>query len=103
ERFCLLREPAAEISETDDVIAVVGHLRRRRQAQRPCFGQQQEAIFGGRRDKRGSLFAPVWDQLVEGSRVEHGAGEDVWAATRALLDDANTDLLSAPPAPLFSP
>ena len=41
QRLGLLAEPAADIAKRDDVVAVVVHLRRRRQAERACCGQDR--------------------------------------------------------------
>jgi len=95
QRFGLLRQPAAEIAEADDVIAVIRHLRRRRQAQRTGFRQQQEAVFRRRSGERGALFAPVRDQLAQYPRLEHRPGQDVGADLGALLDDAYAELTFA--------
>src|SRR3546814_4188803 len=50
----LLAEPAADVAEADDVVAMVVHLRRRRQAVGPAGGQVHEAVLGGRRVQRRS-------------------------------------------------
>src|SRR5207302_838638 len=92
ERLGLASQPTAQIAETDDVVAVVAHLRRRRQVPRPARRQQQKAILDRRREERCALLAPVRDQLVERARLEHRTRQDVGADLGALFDDADSDL-----------
>ena len=92
QRLGLLRQPAAHVAQADDVVAVVVHLRRRRQADGSLRGQEQEPVLARRRVERGALLAPVGDQLVEGARLHHRAGEDMGADLRALLEHADREL-----------
>src|SRR3546814_11483005 len=55
----LLAEPAADVAEADDVVAMVVHLRRRRQAVGPAGGQVHEAVLGGRRVQRRAALLTV--------------------------------------------
>ncbi len=88
----LLGEPAAEIAQADDVIALVVHLGRRRQAERALLRQQQEIVVDRRRVEGRSLLPPVGDQLIEGNGLEDRAGEDMGADLGSLLDDADRGL-----------
>ena len=88
----LLRQPAAEIAQADDVIALVVHLGRGRQAQRVLLGQQQEIVVDRRRIEGRPLLLPVRDQLIEGDGLEDRAGEDMGADLGPLLDDADRGL-----------
>ena len=92
KRLGLLAQPAGEIAQADDVVAVVAHLRRRRQLERARFAQVEQAVLSGRRVERGAAFLPVGKQLGQRVRFEHGAGEDVGADFRALLQQADRDL-----------
>src|SRR3546814_2595002 len=47
-----------------------------------------------RRIERRAKFLPVREQLVERTRLEHRAGQDVRTNFRALLDDADADFLA---------
>src|SRR5450759_986989 len=88
----LLSQPAAQIAETDDVVAVIVHLRRRRQPERLALGKKQEAVFpGGRIEGRTQGFT-VGEEFVEGARFKHRAGEDVGADLGAFLDQADVDV-----------
>ena len=69
----LLREPTAQIAEADDVITVIVHLRRRRQPERARLRQQQKAVLARRRRQWCAALAPIRDQLVQRSRLEHRA------------------------------
>src|SRR5947207_6295167 len=56
---------AAYVREAHDVIAVIVHLRRGRQAKGPLFSQEQEPVVPrGRIDGRAAL-APVGHELIE--------------------------------------
>ncbi len=88
----LLPEPAHHVTERDDVVAPIVHLRRRRQAQRTLLRQEQEPVLAHGRVQRRALHLPIVDQLGEAPRLDHGAGEDVRPYLAALLDDANARL-----------
>jgi len=90
----LLTQPAAQVAQADDVVAVVGHLRRRRQLERTAFGQEQEAILAGRRVQGGAALLPVREQFGQGVRFEHGAGQDMGADFRALFQQADRQFLA---------
>src|SRR3546814_17889477 len=52
-------------------------------------------LLADRRVQRRALLLPVGDQLVQRPRLQHRAGEDVGADFRALLENADGDLLAA--------
>ena len=94
----LLGQPAADVAERDDVVAVVLELlrhQRDRHPERPLGGQKQELLLLDRGVERGALVLPVGDQLVERARIEDRAGEDVRAHLRAFLEHADRDLPAA--------
>jgi hypothetical protein len=91
EIFRLLAEPAADIAQAHHVIAVVLKAfgqQEIRNLQRRCFGQEQETVFAYRCVQRRVELLPVRKQLGESARVHHGAGQDMRAYFRALLDHA---------------
>jgi len=92
--FGLLAQPATEVTQADDVVAVVVHLRRGRQLDGLGFGEVQEAVGLGRRVQRRAFFFPVGDQLVQGARLQHGTRQDVGADLGALFQQTDTDLLA---------
>ena len=92
ERFGLLTEPAAEIAERDNVVAVIVHLRRCRQAERPALGQEHELVGGDRRVEGRAALLPVRDQLVQGTWFEHGARQDVRANLAAFFNQAHFEV-----------
>ena len=72
----LLAEPAAEIAEADDVVAVVAHLRRQKRARHPDAalpGEVTELVRARRCVERRAFLLPVGDQLVERAGLEDGA------------------------------
>ena len=93
ERLGLGRQPAADIAEAHDIVAVVVHVRHHRAQHRHLhaagLGEVQHAVLARRRVERRSLLAPVGDQLVERAGLDHGAGQDVRADLAALLDQAH--------------
>ena len=77
--FGLRAEPAADVAQRHDVVAVVVHLRRSRQTGRADLGQEQKPVDGGRRAQRRTLFPPIGDQFVQRTRLQHRARQRVGA------------------------
>ena len=95
ELLRLLAEPAAEIAEADDVVAVVLHRRQQkrvRHRKRAAGRQEHELLVGDRRVERCTFRFPIGNELIERARLDHRAGKDVRADFRAFLDHANGDL-----------
>jgi hypothetical protein len=91
-RLGLLAQPFDDVAHADDEVAVVAHLRRRRQGEGTRLGQEEEAV-GGDRHVQGRIFVlPVRDQLRQRARLEDRAREGVRAKGRALLEHADADL-----------
>ncbi len=88
----LLGQPTAQVAQADDVISPVVHLRRRRQAHGALAGQEQETVLGDRRVERRTPLLPVRQQLGEGTRLQHGAGQDMGTHLGALLDHAHAQV-----------
>jgi len=84
------------VPETDDVVAVVTHRRRREDARQPqaAVGRLEPVDRLARDidvDGR-AAFSPVGKELVERARLEHGARENVGADLRTLLENADARL-----------
>ncbi len=90
--FRLPGEPAAEVAQAGDVIAVVVHLRRRGQTDGVLGGQKDKIIVGRRGEQRGASLLPIRNQLIERARLDDRAGKNMGADFRALLDDADGSL-----------
>ena len=103
ELFGLLRQPAADVAEADDVVALVVHLRRRRQPERLLLGEEQEVVFGRRNVERRALVPPVGNQFVERARLDDRARQDMRADLGPLLDNADADLSLLPRGQLLQP
>ena len=95
ERLGLGRQPAADVAERDDVIAVVVHQRRHQK-----FGKRNEPERPSQR-KRSSVTAvlnglspssPSGQQPVDADRIDHGAGQDMRADLGALFQHDHGDL-----------
>jgi hypothetical protein len=94
ERFGLRAEPAAELAEADHIVAVVLEAARQQQGgqvHEAMFGEEGEAVAGDGGLQRGALRLPVGEQLGQRARVHHGAGQDMGADFRTLLDQADVD------------
>jgi hypothetical protein len=96
QRFGLLAQPAADIAERNDVIALVmealgqqpvGHL------EAVVLGKDEEAVLADRGVERRAVLLPVGQQFVECPRIDDGAGEDVGADLGTFLDLADGNLL----------
>ena len=102
EHFCaqlcsLFTQPAAQVTQGDDVVAVVVHRFRHEQARKleGTFRATKEidVVAGDGGIQGGTALLPVWKQLVQRTGFEHGAGENMRAHFRALLEDTDADLL----------
>ncbi len=58
------------------------------------FGQEQDPVFGDFGIERGAEFFPVRDQLVQGARIHHGAGQDMGADFAAFFQHAHGHFLA---------
>ena len=91
-------EPPAEVPEADDVVAVVLE-RGREQTVRPRepspLGEEEEAFLRHLGVDGRLAVAPVREELLEGARLEHRAGEDVGADLGPLLDHADAQVVAA--------
>ena len=94
----LLAEPAAEVAETDRMIAVV--VRRGRHEERRdlhpirVVGEIVDLVLGDRIVEWGPELSPIREQLVQGARLDDGARENVRADLGAFLDEAHRELLT---------
>ena len=98
QRLGLLAEPAADVAQADDVVAVVVHQPRHQEigeAERAGLGQEQELVVAHLGLERRALLLPVGNELVQPDRIDHGARQDVGADLRALLDQADRHLVVA--------
>jgi hypothetical protein len=99
QRLGARRQPAAHRPQGDDEVAVVLLLRGGGQAVPFRWLQQPDFVpFDGNADRR-RVIAPVGQQPIERFGFDHGAGQDVGADFRTLLDDRDhqfrLDLLQA--------
>ena len=95
ERFGLLAQPAHDIAQADDVIAVVLEAARQhpmRHMMAAGFVEEQEPVFGhGLIQGRAALF-PVGEEFVERTRVHDRTRQDVGSELRAFFDHADIDV-----------
>src|SRR4029077_5462174 len=95
ELLGLLAQPAGEVAETDDVVAVVGKTRGEQPGRRPerrIFGEKEETVLAHRGSERRALLLPVGNQLRDRTRVHYRARQDVRADLRAFLEHAHRAL-----------
>ena len=105
QRLGLLAEPAAEIAQADDVVAVVVHQPRHQE-----IGKRNEPVLVRNRNRSSvtwvSSGAPFSFQSgissFEPVRIDHRAREDVGADLRALLEQADRDFVLRSAASCFS-
>ena len=91
ERLGLGGQPRREIAERDDEIAVVRHLRRRRQPVALRSSKQRELVAPGRHLDAGVLGAPLREQRIERARLEDAARERVGANRCRLFQQAHVE------------
>ena len=89
QRFRLGCEPAADIAEGDDIVAVIVHQRRHHQigqTHRAVRRKPIEAVVADLGLDRTVFVSPVRNEPVEADGIDDGAREDVRADLGALLD-----------------
>ena len=95
-RLGLLREPADEAVEGDDVVPVVPQGRRGDGGPEPRLrGQVVDAVLPHRRLDRRPPLLPVRQQGVEAGRVEHRPRQHVGAALARLLEHRDGEGLAS--------
>lgn len=75
--FGLFREPSSELREGDDIVALVGHLRRVRHGEGTGRSEPSHRIGERFLVERCAEFFPIGNQLVEGLRFNDSSREDV--------------------------
>ena len=104
---CTFTQPARQIGERTGVGALVVHYRwQQRMRHRPLFrlGQDPVVVFRHRRlCQRAVAVAPVRQQLVHGTRVDHRTRQDMRADLRPFLQHTNAQLPLALGGELFQP
>ena len=93
ERLGLVAEPAAELRQRRDVVAVIDHRRRRRNAQRTLLRQEQHrlAVHLAVERQLVDALAPL-EQPLQPARVDHRAREQVRAGRLSLLEHRDRHL-----------
>ncbi len=91
----LLTEPAAEVAQAEDMTAIVVHARRhgpvgQLQGAAVVLQQMNPIIVDG--NAKGRLLPAVRQQLLEGYGVEQGAGEQMGADFRSLLQQTDREI-----------
>ncbi|BDD93837.1 hypothetical protein PanNE5_32770 [Pandoraea sp. NE5] len=96
QRFGLLSEPAHDIAQADDIVAVIleaGGQQPRRRGGRAGLVQEQEAIFNDRGVERCTKGFPVGDEFGQRLRIHDRARQDVRPDFRAFFQDTYGNLL----------
>ena len=94
ERGRLLCQPATDIAEADNVVAMIVHLRRCRQLERAALREKQKAIFTGRRMQRRAARLPVGDQFIQRARLDDCARHDVGTDLGTFLQHTDRQLFT---------
>ena len=98
QRLGLLAEPAHQVAEAGDVVAVVLEAVRQQEVGRgfrAALGEEEEAVGGDRLRERRAALLPVGEQLGQSARVDHRAAQDVRAGLGALLEHRHRQLRAA--------
>src|SRR5690606_12321981 len=93
--FRLLGQPAAQVTQGNDVIAFVVHGFRHKEVWNSgslvSVAQQIDVIALDRGVQRSAKLFPVGEEFVQGAWLEHGTGENVSANFGAFFDHADAD------------
>jgi hypothetical protein len=106
QRFGLFAQPAADIAERNDVVALVMKATGQyavRNFGGAGFGKDEETIFRDWRVKRCAVFLPVGQQFGQGAWVHDCTRENVGADFCPFLDQANRKFGSFFCSNLFQP
>ena len=99
EAFRLFGEPAAQVAQGNNVVALVVHgLGHERVGHLGAFlgaGEVEDFVAADFGVQRGAEFFPVGEQLVKRARLEYRAGEDMGAYFRAFLHHHDAEFLTA--------
>ena len=98
QRLGLHAQPARQLRQADDVVAMVLHGRRRgpdRHLQLVSGRQEHHLVGGSRRHGGRIVLLPAGQQLVQRAGVDDRARQDVRADLGAFLDHADADVLAA--------
>jgi hypothetical protein len=80
------------LPERDDEVAVIAHLRRRRQFEAAAARQIEEFVAACGHANRRRVLTPFGPESVERRRVHDRAGQRMGAETRALFEQANAEI-----------
>ncbi len=92
--FRLLAKPAAEIAEADDVATLIVHPGRHRpsgELQGALLALQQMNLIVADRHAERRLLPAIRQQLLQGDGIEQGAGEQMGADFRSLLQQTDRE------------
>src|SRR6266851_3596147 len=85
-------EPSHELTEGDDVVAVVLDGRRKdRSRELPVLRHQPEGVIGDWRFDRASAREPIGHQLTDSARIHHCARDSVRPDFFAFFEDGDRD------------
>jgi len=97
--FCLLAEPATQVSQTDGVIAFVVRIAGNEKAGHldaiGVVDHVVDEVFGYRVVERGTAFCPVREQLVQRGGFKDRTRQNVSADFRAFFNQTNREFLAA--------
>src|SRR3989338_8497457 len=98
EVFRLLRQPAAQVAQGNDVVAMVvhglGYEEVRNLGGLLGIAEHVDVIALDRSVQRGAELFPVWEQFIQCARLEHRAGKNVCADFGAFFDHADADFFA---------
>ncbi|KAI6753280.1 hypothetical protein HG531_005449 [Fusarium graminearum] len=95
--FSTLAEPLDELVQADDVVSVVGHLRRRGDRNSRVLGKESHTIGAGGSGMFESvgvvLVEPVGEQFIDSGRLDDSSREDMSAKIASLFQDKHAEVL----------
>ncbi|RMS73221.1 hypothetical protein ALP62_05511 [Pseudomonas syringae pv. aceris] len=99
EVFSLLSQPAAQVAQRDDVVAMVVHglgdEKVRYFLSFFSIAQHIDVVALDRRVERSAQFLPVGEQFIQRAGLEYRTGEDVRADFGAFFHHADADFLAS--------
>ena len=98
QAFGLLAQPAAQVTQGNNVVPFVVHgFGDEHVGHFLCLfraGEEEDIVAGHLGVHRGAQFLPVGEQFIQGARLKHRTGKDMGAHFGAFFYHNNTDFLT---------
>ena len=106
QRLRLLAQPAADIRQAHNIVAVIAHQRRKQErgnANCKIAGEEIKLVLAHRGLDGCAPFLPVRDQFRKTGRIQYGARQNMRADFRTFFQHTDADFAAGARRALFQP